>query len=53
MFLPPGECVYGGGRLVFVCLASQLSLHTLGGCGVLDDRKQIQLDLYQRDKSLS
>lgn len=43
LFLPSVECVYGG--LVSVCLASQLSLHTnaASGCGILDDRKQIQL----------
>lgn len=41
IFLPPGKCVYGG--LVSDCLALQLSLHTAGGCGILDDRKQIQI----------
>lgn len=40
--LPSGECVYGG--VAFVCLAFQLSLHTVGGSGVLGDRKQIQLN---------
>lgn len=38
--MPSGTCVYG--ERVSVCLAFQLSLHTVGGCGILDDRKQTQ-----------
>lgn len=56
MSQPSGECVYGG--LESVRLASQLSLHTAGGHGVLTTENKYSstqtTDIcYQRDKSFS